>query len=126
MNSDITLALILSSHIDGNAGVSTSVEHLSLSDSEESAIAKDLNSWAGSQRPAIFQPGDSRPGHTVSLALQSDVSSTYHCHVVFYAAWWANRGTNYRWQKKKYTGYSDTEIPLSIYTHTMQIVKNSD
>lgn len=54
MNSDVMFALILSSHVDGNAGVPASVDHLSISDAKESAVAEDLKSRAGSQRSAVF------------------------------------------------------------------------
>lgn len=54
INSDVMFTLILPSHIDGDAGVSASVDHLSVSDTENSAIAEDLSPRAGSQRSAIF------------------------------------------------------------------------
>lgn len=86
MNGDIMFALILSGHVDGDAGVSAGVLHPSVSDADESAVAEDLNAGAGSQRSAVFQPGDGRPGHAVGLALQGDVPPAYHGHFAFSVA----------------------------------------
>lgn len=94
MNSDIMFALILSGHVDSDAGVTSGVNHLSVSDADESAVTEDLDSRTTSQGSAVFQPGDSRPGHAVGFALQGDVSSSYRRHVTCSAAWWADGGTN--------------------------------
>lgn len=82
MYADVMLAVGLSCHVHGDAGVAARVRHLGVFDLQQPALVQDLGALLARDRPAVFQPGDRRSWDALGGALQGHVASFYHGAVV--------------------------------------------